>query len=325
MAQVDIAKDCRSLVREVTLSVSELNKWFATLRKDITSFAGNFSENNVFAFKTTFSDDPTYLDFAFDLKEFIEENKIQEYQSRINTRNTDIFRQVTADTKSIVSQEANIRKLIELINADFREKNFVGIIQCIEMKVDQSQNKLVCLLKDIKKFNEENDWDMGQNLFSATTEVTAMNENAINLLKELIKCMDAYKENIIRLNDFFELKFRVVENRNDTGFVERLSNVGSEGTDILVKSMINIMLLNVFKNHSVQGGYVFKLHCMMDEIGKLHPQNMAGILKFANDRDILLINGSPTEQDAMSYKHIYKLEKDKDSFTKIRRVITNFD
>ena len=52
---------------------------------------------------------------------------------------------------------------------------------------------------------------------------------------------------------------------------------------------------------------------MMDEIGKLHPNNVAGILKFANDRDILLINGSPTEQDALSYKHIYKLEKDGDS------------
>ena len=42
-------------------------------------------------------------------------------------------------------------------------------------------------------------------------------------------------------------------------------------------------------------------------------------------RDSLLINGSPTEQDALSYKHIYKLEKDTDSFTRIRRVITQFD
>ena len=64
---------------------------------------------------------------------------------------------------------------------------------------------------------------------------------------------------------------------------------------------------------------------MMEEIGKLHPNNVVGILKFANDRDILLINGSPTEQDALSYKHIYKLEKDGDSFTRIRRVITQFD
>ena len=108
----------------------------------------------------------------------------------------------------------------------------------------------------------------------------------------------------------------MIENRNDTGFVERLTNVGSEGTDILVKSMVNIMLLNVFKRNASTVFSDFKLHCM---------NNVAGILKFANDRDILLINGSPTEQDALSYKHIYKLEKDGDSFTRIRRVITQFD
>ena len=209
----------------------------------------------------------------------------------------------------MVSQEGNIRGVVDQINADFKEKNFVGIIQCIEMRIDPSQNKIVNLLKEIKRFNEEYSWDLGQNLFASAADDTATREKATTL----------------RLADFFDLKFRVIENRNDTGFVERLTNVGSEGTDILVKSMVNIMLLNVFKRNASTVFSDFRLHCMMDEIGKLHPNNVAGILKFANDRDILLINGSPTEQDALSYKHIYKLEKDTDSFTRIRRVITQFD
>ena len=295
------------------------------LRKEITAYTGNFSEDNVFAFKTSFSDDKEYMDFACDLKEFIDEDKVSEYQLRINTRNSDIFRQITADTKSMVSQEGNIRGVVDQINADFKEKNFVGIIQCIEMRIDPSQNKIVNLLKEIKRFNEEYSWDLGQNLFASSADDTAIREKATTLLRELIKSMDAYSGNLIRLADFFDLKFRVIENRNDTGFVERLTNVGSEGTDILVKSMVNIMLLNVFKRNASTVFSDFKLHCMMDEIGKLHPNNVAGILKFANDRDILLINGSPTEQDALSYKHIYKLEKDTDSFTRIRRVITQFD
>ena len=166
---------------------------------------------------------------------------------------------------------------------------------------------------------------MGQNLFAAADDEQLLREKATALLRALIKAMESFSGNLIRLTDFFDLKFRVVENRNDTGFVERLSNIGSEGTDILVKSMVNIMLLNVFKNNASTHFSAFKLHCMMDEIGKLHPNNVAGILRFANDRDILLINGSPTEQDALAYKHIYKLEKDSDSFTRIRRVITQFD
>lgn len=325
MNRTDTDGDCRSLVREITIRVSEQSQKLSELRKEITAYTGNFSEDNVFAFKTSFSDDKEYMDFACDLKEFIDEDKVSEYQSRINTRNSDIFRQITADTKSMVSQEGNIRGVVDQINADFKEKNFVGIIQCIEMRIDPSQNKIVNLLKEIKRFNEEYSWDLGQNLFASSADDTATREKATTLLRELIKSMDAYSGNLIRLADFFDLKFRVIENRNDTGFVERLTNVGSEGTDILVKSMVNIMLLNVFKRNASTVFSDFRLHCMMDEIGKLHPNNVAGILKFANDRDILLINGSPTEQDALSYKHIYKLEKDTDSFTRIRRVITQFD
>lgn len=87
------------------------------LRKEITAYTGNFSEDNVFAFKTSFSDDKEYMDFACDLKEFIDEDKVSEYQSRINTRNSDIFRQITSDTKSMVSQEGNIRGVVDQINA----------------------------------------------------------------------------------------------------------------------------------------------------------------------------------------------------------------
>ena len=53
------------------------------------------------------------MDFACDLKEFIDEDKVSEYQSRINTRNSDIFRQITSDTKSMVSQEGNIRGVVD--------------------------------------------------------------------------------------------------------------------------------------------------------------------------------------------------------------------
>ena len=317
--------DCRSLIGEITLAVSEQQRQMADLRKQITAYAGHFAPSNVFAFKTTFSDDAAYLDFASDLTEFVAEDKIAQYRSRIQTRNSDIFRQVTADTKAMMAQEGAIRGVVEQINADFKAKNFVGVIQCIEMRIDPSQHKIVSLLKEIKRFNEEYGWDLGQNLFAAAADDKALSEKAAQLLRALIKAMEGSKEGVIRLADFFDLKFRVVENRNDTGFVERLSNIGSEGTDVLVKSMVNIMLLNVFKSNASTHFSDFKLHCMMDEIGKLHPNNVAGILRFANDRDILLINGSPTEQDAMVYKHIYKLEKDTDSFTRIRRVITQFD
>ena len=64
----------------------------------------------------------------------------------------------------------------------------------------------------------------------------------------------------------------------DTGWADKLSHVGSEGTDTLVKAIINIMLINVFKEKVSKRFGDFRIHCMMDEIGKLHPQNVKGIL-----------------------------------------------
>ena len=113
----------------------------------------------------------------------------------------------------------------------------------------------------------------GTNLFSSENEQLVKQE-AIALLRDFIKEIHAYRYDSIRLYDSFELRFRIIENNNDTGFVEKLSNVGSEGTDILVKAMINIMLLNVFKEGASRKFKDFKLHCMMDEIGKLHPNNV---------------------------------------------------
>ena len=153
----------------------------------------------------------------------------------------------------MVSQEGNIRGVVDQINADFKEKNFVGIIQCIEMRIDPSQNKIVNLLKEIKRFNEEYSWDLGQNLFASSADDTATREKATTLLRELIKSMDAYSGNLIRLADFFDLN-PVIENRNRYGlrgapYERRLRRVRI----CLVKSMVNIMLLNVFKRNGLHG------------------------------------------------------------------------
>jgi hypothetical protein len=126
----------------------------------------------------------------------------------------------------------------------------------------------------------------------------------------LIEMMDAeQKREQITLADTFKLEFKVKENDNDTNWVEKLSNVGSDGTDILVKAMVNIMLINVFKKKTERKSGDFIVHCMMDEIGRLHPNNIKGILQFANSRNIYLINSSPTSYNPYDYKYTYLLSK----------------
>ena len=235
-----------------------------------------------------------------------------------------IITTIGKQTTDLVSESGKIQNVVNRINDDFVKRNFVGVIKKIELKIDPSKNEVVQLLVLIKKFNDENNFNLGAaNLFSSESQ-EKKNKEAVDLLKQFVKKISDLKRDFISLSDSFELKFRIEENQNDTGWVEKLSNVGSDGTDVLVKAMVNIMLLNVFKEGASKRFKDFKLHCMMDEIGKLHPNNVRGILKFANDRNILLINSSPIENDALAFKHIYKLKKDEKSITRVNRILSQY-
>ncbi|MGL5786452.1 MAG: ATP-binding protein [Bacteroidales bacterium] len=291
------------------------------LQEAVHRFTGNFSEKNVFKFRTNLVEQSEFMTFAQDLQEFMDEHKIEEYQNRLNQKYTDIITLIGRETSDLISKEGLIQRIIKDVNQDFIDRNFAGVIKSIAMRIVSSENRIVQLLMSIRDFSTDTLFDLGEaNLFSSSDR-ERKNNQAIDLLKRLVKEITMSKEREIGLSDSFELQFRIVENDNDSGWVEKLSNIGSEGTDVLVKAMINIMLLNVFKEKASKRFSNFKLHCMMDEIGKLHPNNVKGILEFANSRNILLINGSPTSYNAVDYKYTYLLAKDNRSVTIIKRLI----
>jgi hypothetical protein len=294
---------------------------FKELQQATNAFNGNFGENNIFKFKTKLNEDDEFLNFASSLKEFVEEEKINQFEKRVNERFANIIHLIGRETKELNSKKGDIEKIIRKINDDFLHKNFVEAIKEMEMRTQESSNPVVRLLLKIQEFNDENSLILGEaNLFTSS-DSSSKNKQAVELLKELVKAIEKYKKSTLTLSESFDLQFRIVENDNDSGWVEKLSNVGSEGTDVLVKAMINILLLNVFKNSASKKFKDFKLHCMMDEIGRLHPNNVRGILRFANERNILLINGSPTSQNATDYKYTYKLAKEQ-SKTDAKKYIT---
>lgn len=318
-------KRVKILIDEVkSIHYEKLHKRKDELRNTATDFLGKFSESNIFKFKKVIPNESALLAFAEMLSDFVEERKIERIEKEVNERFAFIVSTIGTETGNLLAQSGEIQKIITKINNDFVERESIGagVIKKIELKVEDSKNEIVQLLLMIKKFNDENTLEFGEpNLFSSGNQ-EKKNKDAVDLLKQFVKKINDVKRDFISLSDSFELKFRIEENQNDTGWVEKLSNVGSEGTDTLVKAMVNIMLLNVFKESVSKRFKDFRLHCMMDEIGKLHPTNVRGILKFANERNILLINGSPIENDALAFSHIYKLHKDSESITKVNLIIT---
>lgn len=316
-------KRLTELIKDLNDKSFSLINRMTDLRSDVSKFLSNFSAINIFGFRTNLMDNKDYLGFAENLKEFVEEDKIGEYERRTNEHFASLIRQIRKETTDLVSKGKDIQSIITKINRDFEDRNFAGVIKSINLRLSESVNKIVMLLQEIRAF--QNDFANslgGANLFS-TDDSASNNKKAVSLLKSFAAEIAGSRQHEVNLSDTFELEFRIMENENDSGWVEKLANVGSEGTDILVKAMINIMLLNVFKDSASKRFKDFSLHCMMDEIGKLHPNNVKGILKFANDRNILLINSSPISYNAMDYRYTYLLAKDSRNVTTVKKLVKN--
>ncbi len=302
--------DCQELLSQLRGNVNQKREALETLKSKVVDFNRNFKPQNAFHFNTMPVTDSDYLQIAADLQDFMDNNKIEVFRKRTSEHYKDILGRISSEIGALMSRRSDVDRVINDINHDFIEKNFVGVIKSIALKADESSDKLMQLLVSIHSFTVENAHDIGElNLFSSGNR-DDVNLKVVEYLKSLShQLQDEAGRTTVSLSDTFRLQFRVKENDNDTGWVERINNVGSDGTDILVKAMVNIMLINVFKKKAARKSGDFIVHCMMDEIGRLHPNNIKGILQFANSRNIYLINSSPTSYNPYDYRYTYLLTK----------------
>ncbi|MBR0077106.1 MAG: ATP-binding protein [Bacteroidales bacterium] len=303
-------QDCQQLLSQLRGTVNQKRESIDKLKDMVVSFNRNFKPQNAFHFNTMPVTDNDYLQIAVDLQDFMDNNKIEEFRRRTSEHYKDILGRISTEIGALMKRRSDVDGVILDINRDFVEKNFAGVIKSIELRANESSDKLMQLLISIHKYTDENAHSIGElNIFSRDNR-DEVNRKVVDYLKSLShQLQNEPNRPTVSLGDAFRLQFRVKENDNDTNWVERINNVGSDGTDILVKAMVNIMLINVFKKKAAKKSGDFIVHCMMDEIGRLHPNNIKGILQFANSRNIYLINSSPTSYNPYDYKYTYLLSK----------------
>jgi len=303
-------QDCHQLMSQLRGTVNQKRESIDKLKGIVVNFNRNFKPQNAFHFNTMPVTDNDYLQIAVDLQDFMDNNKIEEFRIRTSEHYKDILGRISTEIGSLMKRRSDVDGVILDINRDFVEKNFAGVIKSIELRVNESSDKLMQLLMSIHDYTVENALSIGElNLFSNNNR-DEVNRKVVDYLKGLShQLQNEPNRPTVSLGDAFRLQFRVKENDNDTNWVERINNVGSDGTDILVKAMVNIMLINVFKKKAARKSGDFIVHCMMDEIGRLHPNNIKGILQFANSRNIYLINSSPTSYNPYDYRYTYLLSK----------------
>lgn len=319
------AKSCQTIIAELRGAISDKRRKHEELKRNVNAFNSHFTPDNTFHFVTTPVYDEDYVNIALSLQEFMDKNKIEDYRKRTSEHYQNILQGVSREVGNLMNHQSEIEKVIREINKDFVERNFAGVIKSIELRAEPSDDSMMRLLQKIAEFSNENYHNMGQiNLFSDDKK-DDVNQKVVDYLISFMKQLQKEpNKQQLTLSDTFNLQFRVKENDQDTGWVPRINNVGSNGTDTLVKAMLNIMLINVFKKKAMHNkNQEFIIHCMMDEINTLHSSNIRGILRFANQRNIYFVNSSPESLNAYDYKYTYMLSKDEKSMTKVTRLLKN--
>ncbi len=314
--------DCISLVESIKDLTREIYGYTDSLKSSINDFRRQFSQCNTFKFPTDFNTTADYRKYADSLEDFVINDMINEFQQMTSNIYRDILSRAANDFNLLLGKESEIQRIVKEINNDFSRKTFAGVIRSIELKLERSTMPIILQLQNITDFWNEHQYNIGElNLFS-DEEHKDVSRDSIKYLKSLTDALTHAAElSRLPLEQTFSLKFKIVENDNSTGWTDNIKAVGSEGTDTLVKAIINILLISVFKKRAGQAGD-FRLHCMMDEIGRLADENIQGILNFANERDIYIINSSPKSHKPLSYRRLYLLSKDKDANTIVQPILS---
>jgi hypothetical protein len=304
---------------------SFFNEEYGAFQRYVNEFSGKFRLENHFNF--IIRHDATqaeYERFAQYLTNFIHENKIELSIAETATQISLVTDSIATKVKELSSQQHKIQHIIALIAEDFKSAEFQEskLIEFIKIKLEESDNKVYKLLKKIEEFKDEHGHFYGEGLFNtdfATGKNRDINQRAVKLLEQLRLAIKEQEQEEIRLQDLFELKFNIKEGVNETGWTHKIDSIGSTGTDILVKAIIYITLLHVFiKESSHRSSKDFKVHCIIDEVGQISAHYLKELLKFAKNRNIMMINGLPNKSGLEShYRYTYQFRREEDNSVRI--------
>jgi len=237
------------------------------------------------------------------LKEFYDYDKIQKFQEWLETNLNQIVQHLIQEYQKLITQTSKVQKLISKINKLFDEIQ-IGVIDELELRYSKTNNKSLEILEQIQLLDSENIGGFGLSLFGTGGDSQKM----IKLLRALVLEIEDSGYETISLEDSFVLEFRVVENGNDSKYQVSLDNIGSNGTDVLVKSMIYIAMVHIFKSQITKEQ--LKVHVVLDEIGILSQKYLKALIEFANKYGIIFVNGAPDEKLIGTYKRVYLIKRE---------------
>lgn len=187
-----------------------------------------------------------------------------------------------------------VRQTAESVQARLAENNFVDVLDSIELKIERVDNPLTRTLAALESFAGMS-FGQEHDLFGKRADQVQVDQ-AIDHFERLVKEIGRYPATQLSLTDYFDFLLRVHENGRDMGWRKSLNHIGSTGTDYLVKMLIYLSLIEVYRERAIDPRVEATVHCVLDETGVLAPKYVRKVLAYATARGILLITAGHSQQ-----------------------------
>ena len=286
------------------------------LKDCIQDFVHPFHMDNVYGIKKMFNigdDNMTdYCDFAEWLKRFIANETWKQNEEVSYTQFNDIIKEAGHECQEAEILLEKVEKIKDKINGDLKNLNF-SKIDYIQFQIRDSGNAVYKIIKKMSRFYEANvdvieKEKMG--IFSqmiTEEDVKALRPKAMELIKQLSAELNKDSSSEISFKDTFEMDVRGSENGNPIPWTMSFMNFGSKGTSFVARTLINFVLIDVFKKN-LESPQDFIIHCVMDEVGSLDKGNKKGVRDFANSKNIYLVQAVPEALNGSDYTYVYFIQ-----------------
>jgi len=305
--KISITKDLKSDIKDIE----------DELRKETNEITKGFTRDNTLNLPIIDDTVTSIYDYITIVKSYIDykENKMHEHERDLSLRYiSETISYIKASIDNIRFKMESIKTLKNEVNKIIAQSiEHIGVLDFLSIELEEDKtNPIIDKIDDLITFAERHSYIYIAGLVQEKDKEVYNNiHKKINKLKIEV---EAYKKSEITLEDIISVSFRISENGKDLGTIYALNDVGSNGTGIMVRSIIYISLL--YKNSikcRIDKNQTF--HCIIDEIGQISENYFEELMAFAKEKGFSFLNGIPVKAEEMIalYPTIYTGYREKDT------------
>lgn len=198
-----------------------------------------------------------------------------------------------------------VESAIRRINSDLEDIGMAKLIKSIRLDVEKKENNIFDAMKKVSNYWREHEDTMERNLFSDVSktgaDVVKIRDDFFGLLDGFVKQLGEGRTEL-NISSLFVLKSKISEKGNEGLWAEGVIGRGSDGTKVLIKAGITAALFSMALGGSKERHAPLLL---MDEIGRLHDNNVQEIIGYINSKDCLFLSVQPNKGMAKYFGRTY--------------------